>query len=154
MAVTELFAKVREQENFTCRAEGASDREIESMEAKLGVVLPKPYVAFLREFGYAWWFGHAVFGISDDEEYDALTYTLEAREEELPEEFEPLPRDGVIVERYGGGGYYFLYADDSPRRGQVVLLLDETFWEPEATWNSFEEFLAYLLEDDELEDDE
>lgn len=145
MELTELFDVMRGKENFTRGERGATDEEIGQFAAKLGVELPDSYVTFLREFGYAWWFGGAVYGISDDEDFDALTYTLEAREEELPADFEPLPRDGVIIESYGGGGHYFLYAKDSPQGGAVALLLDETYGRPDSVWESFEDFLRFLL---------
>ena len=41
---------------------------------------------------------------------------------------------------YGGGGYYMLFSDDSFRKGQVGLFLDETFYEEAQTWDSLEAF--------------
>jgi hypothetical protein len=147
MELTELFARMRAKENFTCGERGATEEEVERFEGTLGVSLPDAYRAFLREFSFAWWFGHAVFGITDDEEFDALTYTREARDEELPEEFEPVPRTGVVVETYGGGGYYFLHAKPSPAAGRVDLRPDDAERRPTSEWGSFEEFLEYLLAD-------
>jgi hypothetical protein len=146
MDLSSLFADMRRQTNFTCGDRGASEDEIDHIETTLEVKLPESYVTFLKTFRYAWWFGHAIYGVSEDEELDALTYTIEARQEDLPEGFLPLPKDGIVVERYGGGGYYFLHGADSlASPGTVSLLLDETFRHEAESWESFEAFLAYLL---------
>jgi hypothetical protein len=140
-----LFADMRKKENFTCRESGASDKEIKDLEKALGFELPDAYASFLKEFSYAWWFGHAVYGISEDKDFDSLSYTLEARSEKTPKGFQPLPPDCVIIERYGGGGYYVLYGKGSPLEGQVARLLDEEWWKPEIVSKTFQDFLKDLL---------
>jgi hypothetical protein len=146
MDLTKLFQILQSQENFLCGKRGATDEEIYQAEQTLGIRFPHSYKLFLKNFRFAAWFGGIVLGISTDEDFDAIGYTLEVRRENLPEDFLSLPLNGLIIKRYGGGGHYFLYEKNSPRSGEVVLLLDETWRkQEEGTWKSFEDFLAYAL---------
>jgi antitoxin YobK len=146
MDLTKMFEILRAKENFTCGRRGATDTEIRVTEQSLGVTLPDSYVAFLKTFSFAWWFGHSIYGISEDLEEDIVAQTLKARNEILLPNFSKFPPNSVVIENYGGGGEYILYAKESPRSGEVVLLLDETWRkQEEGRWKSFEDFLAYAL---------
>ena len=145
MDLIDLFEEIKKQENFTC-GNGATKEEIDDFEKRLGITLPVSYKTFLETFGFALWFGHSIFGLSKDEEENALIHTLEAREDKLLEDARPLPLEAVILESYGGGGYYFLYCHPSPRAGEVILIMDETFWNEVESWQTFEDFIVYLLD--------
>lgn len=146
MDLNKLFDEIRKKESFTSRDLGASSDEINRIENDLNVKLPNDYKLFLKTFGYVWWFGIELYGISDDADENVLFQTIKARNEKLPIEFNKLPLEGVIISRYGGGGYYFLYSEDCPRSGEVSLIIDETFGNEVQKWRSFKEFLEYLNE--------
>lgn len=149
MDLTKYFDTMRRRENFSCREFGASDQEISNLENNLNIELPEDYVAFLKTFGFAWWFGWIIYGISENERRDALFQTLKARNEKLPLDFKRIPLEGIVISKYEGGGYYFLYSKDCPRSGEVSLIIDETFGNEVQTWKSFKDFLGYLDDLDE-----
>ncbi len=35
--------------------------------------------------------------------------TIDIRNDDIPRDFERIPREGCILERYGGGGYFFCF---------------------------------------------
>jgi hypothetical protein len=146
MDLTKLFEILRAKENFTCGLRGATEADIQDVERRLAVKLPYSYITFLKTFSFAWWFGHSIYGISEDLEEDVIARTLKARSALLPPHFAKLPPNTIVIENYGGGGEYILYTQGSPRSGEVVLLLDETWRkQEEGKWRSFEDFLAYAL---------
>ncbi|MEL0635038.1 hypothetical protein V6237_20000, partial [Pseudoalteromonas carrageenovora] len=56
---------------------------------------------------------------------------------------------------YDGGGYYFLFSDVSERAAEVGLFLTETYGQEESIFNTFTDFLSFLVTgtpDPELED--
>lgn len=133
------------KEGFECNGP-ISGEVIRKMESDLGIEFPEPYCFFLSNYGYIEWFGHTIFGYSDDEDYHTVVRTLELREDDdIPDDFERIPSEGLVLEEYGGGGYYFLFSEESGRRGQVALFLDETYGKESQSWSSFEVFLEYML---------
>jgi hypothetical protein len=142
-----LFQKIASKEEFACLAEGVSISEIDALEAKLGVVFPDDYRRFLKRFGHASWFGHALVGISPtDLDYDTESRTFRMRHAKIPQGFHPVPLEGNIVKKYDGGGYYFLYSATSPKAGRVVLFTDDEAGGPSEEWHSFTDFLEYVTE--------
>ena len=59
-------------------------------------------------------------------------------------DFEKIPKEGCVLENYGGG-CYFLFSKESDRSGQVALFLDEVFGKEAQSWATFEDFLDYML---------
>jgi len=133
-------------ENNECDFHGAlSEGIIKEMEKKLGITFPRLYVDFLKKYGSLEWFGHSIYGFSEDEEIDTVICTLELRCEELIEGFKRLPHEGCVIESYGGGGCYFLFSSESKRAGEVALFTDEAYRDEVESWESFFDFLSYMF---------
>ncbi|EGQ8156420.1 hypothetical protein GTP20_22655 [Vibrio alginolyticus] len=139
-----MLDQFTEKEGFECFGE-LNDVSIHEMENQLGLSFPEPYKVFLRKYGYVEWFGHTIYGYSEDEDYLTVERTLELREDEIPSDFEKIPQNGCVLERYAGGGYYFLFSNESERSGQVALFIDELFGKEAQSWTTFEAFLEYML---------
>ena len=139
-----MYDAIRMKEGF--EAYGALKIEcIEKMKQKLCLQFPEPYIAFLSCFGYASWFGHSIYGYSDDEDYQVVAYTHELRNYDYPSDFQKIRVDGCVIESYGGGGYFFLFSKESERSGQVALFLDELYGQEAQSWECFEKFLEYMI---------
>jgi hypothetical protein len=121
-----ILDKFKEKEGFECYGK-LSDELIHHMEKELGISFPESYKAFLKKYGCVEWFGHSIYGYSEDEDYSTVESTIDLRSDEIPSGFEPVPTKGCVIENYGGGGYYFLFSNESNRSGQVALFLDELF---------------------------
>ena len=133
----------------------ATKQEILRIESELGVVLPAQYVEFLQRHGYAGWFGHEILGIRpvDPETgqpssvtYDCVTLTNEERDPNNPLGTSSLPPDHVVVAADGGGGNFVLFTVGSPYEGQVHWYNFEDQEEPIKTWQTFQDFLEYRIE--------
>lgn len=141
-----LMVELSKKKDYEDLGRGATDEEIRNVEGSLGVKLPKEYVDFLKRCGFVFWFGNSIFGVAPSDDDSVVHWTLAARSEPLPKSFKPRPLDGVVVQRYGGGGYYFLFSADSPRAGEVVLLLDELYGnESTELWENFWLFLESFV---------
>jgi hypothetical protein len=136
--------KFKEKEGFECFGK-LNHESIHEMESELGVSFPEPYKIFLKKYGYVEWFGHTIYGYSEDEDYHTVECTIELRKDDIPSDFQRIPKHGCVLENYGGGGYYFLFSSESERSGQVALYLDELFGKEAQSWATFEAFLEYML---------
>lgn len=136
--------KLQAKKGFECYGPLSEEKIIE-MEKKLEIYFPENYKEFLRRYGYVEWFGHAIYGYSEHEEYCTVLCTLELRESKVPDDFERISKEGCVLETYSGGGYYFLFSNDSARSGQVALFIDELFGREAKSWETFEAFLEYML---------
>jgi hypothetical protein len=140
----ELLKNLGEKPSFECFGKTPND-EILKLENSLRITFVVSYKIFLQEFGCAEWFGHTIFGISDDEDCKTLSYTIELREGESSSEIKRIPHEGNVLGIYGGGGHYFLHSNESSRAGEVSLFIDELYGEELQSWTSFEEFLDYMI---------
>lgn len=136
--------KFKEKEGFECHGK-LNGESIHEMEKELGISFPEPYKIFLKKYGYVEWFGHTIYGYSEDEDYYTVECTNELRKDDIPSDFQRIPKHGCVLENYGGGGYYFLFSSESERSGQVALYLDELFGKEAQSWVTFEAFLEYML---------
>lgn len=136
--------KLKEKEGFECHGQ-LNDESIQQMERELGISFPDQYKMFLKKYGYVEWFGHTIYGYSEDEDYHTVECTNELREDEIPSDFPRISKLGCVLENYGGGGYYFLFSSESERSGEVALFLDEQFGKEAQSWATFEVFLEYML---------
>ena len=136
--------KFKEKEGFECYGQ-LNDETINEMEKELGICFPDSYQVFLKKYGYIEWFGHTIYGYAEDEDYNTVECTIELRKDEIPSDFERIPKEGCILESYGGGGHYFLFSKESHRPGQVALFLDELYGREGQSWETFEAFLDYML---------
>lgn len=147
MKLQKLLDICAKKANFRYLGRGATQFEIESAEQSLGVVFPKDYKRFLSEIGYVFWFGSAIYGVSDQSDYSTVHKTKYFRSRSLPSDFTPLPLDGNVIETFAGGGAYFLYAASSPRAGEVVLFSDDEGGIEAESWPSFLDFFMYALDE-------
>lgn len=138
-------------EDFT-QGVPASDESINRAERSLGVVFPPEYVDFLKKFGFAGWFGHAISGIvenSDDEMaefFDVVANTQGALNRELPANYKQVPAKSIVLEGYDGGGLYLLCCNESDY-GKVFLVTHASKYDVEKEWSDFDEFARdHLLE--------
>jgi hypothetical protein len=165
MNIDELMILAKnEQESFFCREGGAPEDEILMVEKALCVELPDDYRYFLGNYGAVIWFGEIIRGISA-KSYEGTPdaeriYRVVARRGDLLDTlkdrekykiyasdngFDLVPENGVILGLEGGGGYYFLFCKGSPRSGQVAWFSNEIKGKEYAYWQSFADFIAYLL---------
>lgn len=151
MAIGDLLERLPSLKKFRSGSPVAEATIVE-IERQLGVRLPVDYVDLLRKFGFVRWFGHAVYGVHRNEsekaagyDFDVVTQTLRARNEQISPEYQALPIDGVVIERYDAGGWYLLFAAESPRAGQVALFDHEVNGTEVQSWESLENFLLWLI---------
>ena len=151
MSLDELYEVLKRKRGFRA-GDPASPLEIEQIERGLGITLVEEYKDFLRRFGYARWFGHAIYGVylpgnssAPSYDYDTVRWTLQARSELLPDVIAPLPRDANILDRYDAGGYYILFSHESSKAGSVALIDHEQQGQVSQEWSSFEEFVRWLV---------
>lgn len=152
MAATKSwYATITKFENFS-QGVPASDESIAKAERSLGVVFPREYVDFLKKFGFAGWFGHAINGIIDhaDDElaefFDVVTNTQDALKRKLPKNYQPVPEKSIVLEEYDAGGLYLLCCDEADY-GKVLLITDGSKYDVEREWSDFDEFARdHLLE--------
>lgn len=140
MDLIDLLKKLKCKQDFEC-GESQNENQIQNLENMLKLKFPESYKQFLRTFGFVSFFGGHIYGPSKNSYYDLVTRNREAREEILPEDFQSLPEDALIISYYPGGGYYVLFSEDSIRKGQVGLFIDEMLYSEVQTWDSFEDFL-------------
>jgi hypothetical protein len=134
------------------RGAPADDARLKAIENNLGVKLPDDYAAFLRRFGFALWDGGCVNGSYQmDEEnlpgydFDVVRNTLEQRRAKRPKHFEPLPKDGMVLDDDQAGGYFVLMSASSPKCRGVVYYNYEDAGGPDESWPTFADFLAERL---------
>jgi len=143
--LAQAIAVLSKKEAFECLQGGVPAAAIATYEQQLGLTFPDNYRWFLSTFGYVSWFGHSILGYSPhDPDYDTLVATKRSRATKLPKGFLPLPRNGNIVMRYGGGGDYVLFSKGGELEGQVVLYTDEYGGRPTDSWSSFEAFVEHF----------
>jgi len=144
MEVAEILNKIISEKGAKF-GDALSDRQIKALEIELGMKFADSYKLILKKCGFISYGGFTLFGASEDSYYDIISRNKKMREEELPDDFIPLPDDAYAIVDYGGG-YYLQYAKGSPREGQISLVLDETFYNEEDTWPDLEAFLkCYFL---------
>ncbi len=61
------------------------------------------------------------------------------------DEYQSVPQHGLVINSYDGGGYYFLFSEESERAGEVGLFLTETYGQEESKFNTFTDFLTFLV---------
>ena len=151
MAIGDVLGRLPALKKFSAGSP-ATDAEIADIERQLGVRLPAQYIDLLRQFGFVWWFGHAVYGIHRNDaekaagyDLDVVTQTQRARNERISPECQDIPTDVAVIGRYDAGGWYLLFAADSPRAGQVALFDHEVNGAEAQSWKSLEEFLLWLI---------
>lgn len=76
--VEAILYAFREKEGFESYGH-VSNELIHDMESALNISFPVQYKSFLKKFGYIEWFGHAIFGYSNDEDYDTVSTTIQLR---------------------------------------------------------------------------
>lgn len=140
MDLIDMLKKLKLKKDFEC-GESQNENHIQNLEIKLNLKFPESYRQFLKIYGYVAFFGGHIFGPSKDRYYDLVTRNKEAHIENLPKDFQSLPEDALVISYYPGGGYYMLFSQDSLRKGQVGLFIDEMLYNEVQTWDSFEEFL-------------
>lgn len=144
MDLIDIYNKLRKEEGFE-EGKPASSEDIQKIEKELNVFFPSLYKEILLKFGYIAWNGGEIFGFSADPYYDVVSKTKYARAEDLPVNFSSIPSNTVVISKYPGGGYYLLHCEDSPKPGQISLILDETYYNTDQTWNNIFDFLSDAL---------
>jgi antitoxin YobK len=143
--LSNAIVALSKKEAFECLEGGATSEQVASAEKVLGILFPDEYTWFLRTYGYVVWFGHAILGLSpNDTDYDTLYFTGKMRNAKLPRGFTPIPTEGNIVMKYGGGGYYFLFSKGTKFEGNVKLFTDDMGGRESEHWDTFREFVEYF----------
>jgi len=148
--IDNLMKKAAKNKNFECRANGAPEHEINSLEGLIGALLPKDYKYFLSNYGFALWFGGTIPGlIENDDAYDEEDDVRETNAYYIAfyndPEYQLVPENGLVINSYDGGGYYFLFSKESDRAGEVGLFLTETFGQEVSSFASFTDYLSYIV---------
>ncbi|MBB1403887.1 SMI1/KNR4 family protein [Pseudoalteromonas sp. SG45-1] len=151
--ITNIMAQAQQIENFSCRKGGAPRGQIKGLEEKFKITLPEPYRFFLEQYGFCFWFGDSVQGLvpldedyEDYEEDDVIGATEYYHQTyDNKDEYQSVPDHGVVINSYDGGGYYFLFSQESDRAGEVGLFLTETYGQEVSKFNTFTDFLSFLV---------
>ena len=145
-----LLKKADELDTF----EGSvSKLDVAQIEDFAGFPMPKDYIYFLLECGFASWLGHSIYGIFDATDsrfpksynYSAITQTLRAREFNEQRKF-PYFEDSLVIGSDGMGGYYVLIGVKSNEHHKVLWLSFDDDWVVTKKWNSFDLFLTEQLD--------
>ncbi|MDO6764917.1 SMI1/KNR4 family protein [Agarivorans sp. 1_MG-2023] len=153
LTIDQILEKAADIKNFECRDGGTPESEITELEKELNIHLPNDYRHFLSNYGFVGWFGDSVEGLAEKGTIDyrlghVLKTTLSYQEKYSTPEYQSLPNQGVVINRYAGGGYYFLFSKESERAGEVGLFLTETFGQEVSVYDNFTDFLLYLVAKD------
>jgi len=146
-----IMSKAAEKENFTCREGGAEELEIHELEKVFNITLPADYKFYLLKYGYTVWFGEIICGFVDkgalfegDADLIPVTQYYKGLYSDDKNYF-PVPLQGVVISSYDGGGYYFLFSQESDRAGEVGLFLTETYGQEVSKFESFTDYLSFLV---------
>ena len=151
--IINIMAQAQQIKNFRCRKGGAPREQIKDLEEKFKITLPESYEFFLEQYGFCLWFGDIVLGLvpmdEDYEDYESLD-VIGATEYyhqryDNKDEYQSVPEHGLVINSYDGGGYYFLFSEESERAGEVGLFLTETYGQEESKFNTFTDFLSFLV---------
>ena len=158
--ITNIMALAQKLENFECRKKkGTLQLQIKNLEREFKITLPEPYKFFLEQYGFCFWFGDNVKGLvpledeyegdEDEEDFiddDVIRATKYYRQRyDNKDEYQSVPEHGLVINSYDGGGYYFLFSEESERAGEVGLFLTETYGQEESKFNTFTDFLSFLV---------
>ena len=158
--ITNIMSLAEKLENFECRKKkGALQLQIENLEIEFGITLPEPYKFFLGQYGFCLWFGGSVKGLVPlEDEYEGDEDEEDFKDDDViratkyyhqrydnKDEYQSVPEHGLVIKSYSGGGYYFLFSEESERAGEVGLFLTETYGQEESKFNSFTDFLSFLV---------
>jgi len=145
-----IMSKAKKKKNFTQRGE-VSNEEIIKFETEQNITLPSDYRYFISRFGYCFWFGEVICGlVGENKRYEKLCSII--RKDNYfrqlyknDSSYQSLKSDGVVIGTYDGGGYYFLFSQESERAGEVGLFLTETYGQEVSKFNTFTDFLSFLV---------
>ncbi|MBH0055580.1 SMI1/KNR4 family protein [Pseudoalteromonas sp. SWXJZ94C] len=151
--IINIMGQAQKLENFRCRRGGAPQVQIKSLEEKFKITLPESYKTFLEQYGFCLWCGDNVKGLiplDEDYEYYEEDDVIRASEYyrkryDNKDEYQSVPQHGLVINSYDGGGYYFLFSQESERAGEVGLFLTETYGQEESKFNTFTDFLSFLV---------
>jgi len=151
MNIQEIMLLASKNQNYMSREGGALEEDILGLENYYNITLPDDYRFFLKKFGFALWFGDYICGLVEENTKFGKTLNVYLKTDYYHKlydsniEFQSVPRTGVIVNKYDGGGYYFLFSKDSDRAGEVGLFLTETFGQEVSSFASFTDYLSYIV---------
>ncbi|MEN3158553.1 SMI1/KNR4 family protein [Alkalimonas sp. NCh-2] len=146
-----IIQKAKSNKNYSEGGSCLSD-EVQLFETRLGVPLPDDYKYFISKYGYCFWFGEVVCGLvgENNKRYEKICCAISKNSyyhnlyNNNPS-YVPVPKEGVVIAKWDGGGYYFLFSKESERAGEVGLFLTETFGQEVSKFSSFTDFLSYLV---------
>jgi hypothetical protein len=133
-----------------------SEADIEHIERTLDCKLPKDYKTFLREYGYACWFGRRIYGIPPVEGADIESYndsvidnTLYLRGFDNADLQASLGKSAVIG-RDEMGGYFVMDSANVDGQSQIRWIDHETDFSTVEAWPSFTAYVEhyYLVDSD------
>jgi len=150
MNIEILMKAASSKENFMIREGGVSEEEIIALETCYKITLPNDYREFLHKFGFVAWFGDYVCGLVEENARLSKSCNVYRKTDYYRDfynraEYQSVPTDGVIINQYDGGGYYFLFSQESERAGEVGLFLTETYGQEVSKFNTFTDYLSFLI---------
>jgi len=151
MVIQKLMNEASKKKNFMTRKGGALDEEIIALETHYKITLPDDYKEFLQKFGFALWFGDYICGLVEENTKFGKTLNVYRKTDYYHDfydnapEYQSVSNKGLIVNKYDGGGYYFLFSKESERAGEVGLFLTETFGQEDSTFASFTDYLSHSV---------
>ncbi|QFU06558.1 SMI1 / KNR4 family protein (plasmid) [Pseudoalteromonas sp. THAF3] len=148
--IEDIVEKAKNKKNFT-QGDGASSKEISDLESDLAITLPDDYKEFLMHIGYCFWFGGVACGlVGENKRYEKLcsvmiknSYYREFYGQD--DSYSPVPEEGLVIGKWSGGGYYFLFSEESQRSGEVGLFLTETYGQEVSKFKSFTDYFSFLV---------
>lgn len=129
-----------------------STDQVYAISSQTGCELPSDYVEFLSSCGFAFWTGHAVNGVYDDNDnrfpksynFSAITQTLRARKLHSQHKY-PYFDNSIVLGKDDTGGYFLLVSAVEPGATSVAWVNMDANWVVTRSWNSFESFLESQL---------
>ena len=145
-----IIGKAKKNKNYMQRG-AVSSEEISALESQLKIVLPKDYKYFIKHYGYCFWFGGVVSGlVGENKRYEKLCCAIRKTKYyhdlyDHDSSYLSVPQQGLVIGKWAGGGYYFLFSQESERAGEVGLFLTETYGEEVSKFKSFTDYLSFLV---------
>jgi SMI1-KNR4 cell-wall len=146
------IAKLMKAEELDTYQGKVSNGDIENIAAQTGCALPDDYVSFLQACGFAFWTGHAINGVFDENDprfpksynFSVITQTMRARQLHVARKY-PNYENSVVIGKDDIGGYFLLISAAVPVPNRVVWVSSDEDWVITDQWTSFADFLGSQL---------
>lgn len=126
--------------------------DLENVIAKTGCALPDDYITFLTSVGFAFWTGHAINGIYEENDerfpksynFSVITQTMRTRQKYSDCHYFNY-NNSMVIGKDDMGGFFLLISADIPTSHRVLWINYDDEWIITDRWVTFADFLNSQL---------